>query len=30
VVVRQREYCSSLREALRAIPGAAPADTAAG
>jgi len=30
VVVRQREYCSSLREALRAIPGAAPAETAAG
>ena len=29
-LVRQREYCRSLRDALRAIPGAAPADTGAG
>ena len=29
-LVRQREYCRSLRDALNAIPGAMPADTAAG
>ncbi|MDP9330425.1 MAG: PrsW family intramembrane metalloprotease [Actinomycetota bacterium] len=29
-LVRQREYCRSLRDALRAIPGAAPAGTGAG
>jgi len=29
-LVRQREYCGSLRDALRAIPAAAPAETGAG
>ena len=28
--VRQRAYCRSLRDALQAIPGAAPAQTASG
>ncbi len=29
-LLRQRAYCQSLRDALQAIPGAAPADTGAG
>jgi RsiW-degrading membrane proteinase PrsW (M82 family) len=29
-LIRQREYCGSLRDALRAIPAAAPADNGAG
>jgi hypothetical protein len=29
-LLRQREYCRSLRDALQAIPGAAPAQTASG